>query len=144
VALFLWPISTFMKFKISTLVDITETNVRRGNSFDVKQQQNFLTFLQVLGLRINPFYERSPVQEKSVIDNLGFGKKYKGKQNLWSFVFETEYNGGLTVDMLKDDFDLVPIIPKLNESVEFDTACFNSKDENYTNILFEDITTLDK
>lgn len=143
-ALFLWLLSTFMKFKISTLIDITETKVRRGNSFDVKQQQNFLTFLQVLGLRINPFYDRSPVQETAIIDNLGFGKKYKGKQNVWSFEFETEYNGGLTVNMLKDDFDLVPVIPKLNESIEIETACFNSKDENYTNILFEETTNLDK
>jgi len=126
-----------MKFKVDTLLDITETNYRRGNSLESKQQQNFLTFLQVLGLRVNPLYSASPYSEMIMIDNYGFGKKFKNKQRVWTFEFEIEYGGGLTIDMLQDDFNYIPMIDSLDETINLSKSCFETKCNNYTNILFE-------
>ena len=44
-----------MRFIIHTLVDITETGSRRGEDpKQYRQQQNFLTVMQTIGLRVNP------------------------------------------------------------------------------------------
>jgi hypothetical protein len=128
-----------MQFVVQTLIDITETGARRGeDAFEIKQQQNFLTLTQTIGLRINPYYETSPIVSETNIDNLGFGKDYKGKHRMWTFYFDTEYEEGLTVEMLKDDFDIVPVITGLSESIVNGDA-FISKNEQSTNILFRNV-----
>ena len=59
-------ISINMKFRIETLVDITETKARRqGNDkFAYKQEANFQTVLQTVGMRVNIEYENSPRSEE--------------------------------------------------------------------------------
>ena len=127
-------ISTSMEFTIQTLIDITETNVRRQDQdkYKSKQQSNFETIIQTIGLRTNVNYENSPSFDNITVGKLAFGDKYIGKQKVWTFNFNIEYEGGLTLDMLTSDFDLIPIITGLDETIQIDKALFRTagKDKN--------------
>jgi hypothetical protein len=129
-------ISNSMEFRIDTLIDITETNARRqdNDKFAYKQQANFQTLLQTLGLRVNIFYDNSPTFGEISTSKFNFSDKYIGKQNIWTFHFYIEYEGGLTLDTLIKDFDLIPIITGLNETINTDKALFRTtgKDKNIT------------
>jgi len=125
-----------MKFNILTLVDITETRARKGeNPSEWRQQQNFNTLLGCLSLRANPTYHKAPTVQKRSIDNLGFGKTYKGKQNVWEFNFEIEY-GYLDETMLINDLDLIPVINELDETVKLNPSCFMTNNGE-RNIIFK-------
>ena len=121
-----------MHFIIKTLVDITETNARRGDGDAYKQQQNFMSALQTIGIRANPSNIKVTCQEDSTAE---FGSKYKGKHTVWTMLFEIEY-GGTSVDMLVEDFDLVPFIDNLQETAKFEKAIFFTKDSKNKNIIF--------
>lgn len=126
-----------MKFNVKTLIDITQTDARRGEDpYELKQQQNFLTFTQTLGLRTNPYFTKPPVISDTVIDNVGFGKSYKGKHKMWEFEFNIEFEGGLDVERLVEDFDIVPVISGLDETIDLKDPCFRSKDSKLINIIF--------
>lgn len=123
-------------FRIVTLVDITETRAKRGEDpFLVKQQQNYLTMLNTIGLRSNPTIIQSPTIIES---NEIFGAKYKDAKHAWSFIFEIEY-GAHAVDLLQKDFALVPFIDNLKEDCVFDLAVFDTESKETKNIVFEEI-----
>ncbi len=127
-----------MRFTIHTLVDITETGCRRGEDPKrYRQQQNFLTVLQTIGMRVNPTYIKPPVIVKEIPSKLGLGTSYKTKQNVWSYTFDIEYEGGLDVETLVNDFDLIPIITALDETAKFTNAVFLSKKPDIVNIVFQ-------
>jgi hypothetical protein len=130
-------ISNTMNFCIHTLIDITETNTRRqdDDKFAYKQQANFQSVLQTIGLRVNLYYDNSPSFDDISLEDFAFGDKYLGKQKVWTFEFGIEYEGGLDTDMLKKDFDLIPIITGLNESIQLDKALFRTTGKE-TNIIF--------
>jgi hypothetical protein len=126
-----------MRFRLYTLVDITETGARRGDDPKAaRQQQNFLTVLQTIGLRVNPTYAKSPHVLTDLPAKLGLGKHYKGKHSIWQFDFEIEYEGALDIDMLNSDFNLIPVIDDLDETVKFDKNAFITQDPTYSNIIF--------
>ena len=129
-----------MKFRIQTLIDITETGIRRQDSdkFAYKQETNFQTLLQTIGIRTNLLYSNSPSFEEITIGKLSFGDKYKGKQMLWTFEFDIEYEDALTIDMLNEDFDLIPIITGLNETANIQQALFRTTPKE-RNIIFEQL-----
>lgn len=129
-----------MRFKIHTVVDITETNARRGQADKVSldQQANYNTLIQTIGLRVNA----DPVSlTTDIIDvsKIMFGDAIKGKQRVWTFEFDNPYEGALSVDMLNNDFDLVPIITNLNETANIHNSIFCTKNPNDRNIIFEEI-----
>ena len=129
-----------MRFKIHTVVDITETNARRGQADKVSldQQANYNTLIQTIGLRVNA----DPISlTTDIIDvsKIMFGDAIKGKQRVWTFEFDNPYEGALSVDMLKNDFDLVPIITNLNETANIHNSIFCTKNPNDRNIIFEEI-----
>ena len=127
-----------MRFILHTLVDITETHARRGEDpKQYRQQQNFLTVMQTIGMRVNPTYVSSPIVVKEVPSKLGLGTSYKIKQNVWTYKFDIDYEGALDIETLVNDFDLIPIITKLDETAEFDNAHFLTKDTAKCNIFFE-------
>lgn len=130
-----------MKFLVYTLVDITETRARRGEDhLRVDQQQNFLTFLQTVGLRVNPTVNKTPeVKEVQLKDLEGveFGSRYKGKHRVWTFEFDIEYESALNIQMLEGDFDLVPIITGLEETAKVKHGVFRTKDNQERNIVFQ-------
>ena len=126
-----------MRFRIQTLVDITNTDTRRqdDNKFAYKQEANFQTVIQTVGLRVNLKYDTKPAIDNISIAKLDFSDKYKGKQNVWTFDFEIEYEGGLDINMLIKDFDLIPVIAGLDETITLEKALFRTTG-NDTNILF--------
>jgi hypothetical protein len=127
-----------MKFKLTTLVDITETNIRKGpDKIAIGQQSNYDTLIQVIGLRANP----NPIQvaqHNGSIANIGFGSSFKGKQNYWEFVFEMP-DGSASIDNFKSDFHLVPFVTELTETAKINISVFNTQDSSSTNIVFEEI-----
>jgi hypothetical protein len=127
-----------MRFRLHTLVDITETGARRGEDpLEHRQQQNFLTVLQTIGLRVNPTYVKPPACEKVVPSKVGLGSKYKTKQNVWEYVFDIDFDNALDVNTLESDFNYIPFIDGLNETVTFDSPHFITKDSTINNIVFE-------
>jgi len=128
-----------MRFKLSTLVDITETNIRRNNkSLEFRQQQNFQTVLQTIGLRVNVYKYTTPEVKTRSVNNL-FGMNYKQKHNVWEFEFEIEHSNALEVDMLKQDFNMVPVITDLTETAKFEKNIFYSESPELCNVLFEKV-----
>ena len=126
-----------MKFRLQALVDITETGARRqdADKFAYKQEANFQTVLQTIGLRANLSYDKNPQNEELTIGKLGFGDKYKGKQQVWTFEFEIESEGALDINTLNEDFNLVPVILELNETAKIEQALFRTVNGD-TNITF--------
>jgi hypothetical protein len=127
-----------MRFIIHTLVDITETHARRGEDpKQYRQQQNFLTVMQTIGMRVNPEYISPPTIISEVPSKLGLGTLYKTKQSIWKYAFDMEFEGALNVETLVNDFDLIPIITQLDETAEFNNAQFITKNVSLNNISFE-------
>ena len=125
-----------MRVIIHTLVDITETNVRRGNSTESNQQANYNTVIQTVGLRINIV----PVRVYETIEtaeNYKFGSLYSTRHKVWHFEFEYDYEGGINQEMLEEDFELVPFIKGLNETAPLPHQVFRTTDAAERNILFE-------
>lgn len=124
-----------MKLKLYTLVDITQTGQRKGpDKVAVGQQTNWDTLVQVLGLRANPEPTGLTEREESIKD-LEFGSEYKGKQKYWIFEFNMP-DGSTTIDLLKDDFDLVPYISDLTETFANGVHAFLTKNPKKRNIFF--------
>lgn len=125
-----------MRFRIRTLVDITHTNIRRRNDKESAQQDNCDTIIQTIGIRVN--LEDVNVYSKKE-KATGLGSRYQGEQQVWYFDFTPNTEGGITVDMMIDDFNLVPFTSGLDESIEFTENYFLTKDRKSTNISFEQI-----
>ena len=123
-----------MKFKLYTLVDITESGERKGpDRVAVGQQTNWDTLIQVIGLRANPEPVSVSIEEGNI---KGFGTEYKGKQRYWVFEFAVP-EGSITIDNLQDDFDLVPYISDLTETFANGVHAFLTKDNSKRNIFFQ-------
>ena len=108
--------------EIKTLIDITETGQNKFRSQDrllINQQANWNTFFQVLSMRINPIFNGSPVLEKRKLESKEFGSDYDPSKeyNIWTFKFDSERDGAVTPTTLKEDFDLIPVINNLTESI---------------------------
>ena len=134
-------ISMSMNFEIATLIDITQTGQTKFRSEDrtaINQQANWNTFLQVIGLRANPYFDAIPKCVEDVdITNGEFGSEYSGKQRLWYFKFSIEQEDALNVDFLKDDFDLVPVIAGLTETITINNNAFRTKKDATRNIIIK-------
>tara|TARA_B100000683_G_scaffold69890_1_gene68419 strand:- start:46503 stop:46928 length:426 start_codon:yes stop_codon:yes gene_type:complete len=133
-------ISKSMNFEVATLIDITNTGQTKFRSEDrlaINQQANWNTFLQVIGLRANPYFDQKPsVVEDLDISDSEFGNSYKGKHKVWHFKFRIEQEGALSVGALTDDFNLVPVIAGLTESITTNNNAFRTNGES-KNIIFK-------
>ena len=127
-----------MRFILHTLVDITETGARRGEDpLKYRQQQNFLTIMQTIGMRVNPTYIAAPKIVLEIPSKLGLGKSYKNKQKVWTYAFDIEYEGALDIETLVNDFDLIPVITGLDETVNFKNAQFITSNDSICNVSFQ-------
>jgi hypothetical protein len=127
-------ISNSMRFTLKTLVDITPTHARRTEDrYMYKQHQNYMTMFNTLGLRSNPV---SVVVTSNEEDTKEFGKKYTGKHTVWTVEFEIEREGGVDLELLKQDYNLVPFINELGETATFNKHVFQTTDSQYNNIVF--------
>jgi hypothetical protein len=130
-------ISNTMQFKIKTLIDITETNARFNKTDPAwQQQQNFLTVLQTIGLRTNPT-SVSVTVDKLPVKYLDFGTAYKGYHNVWTMLFSIEAVDSTSVEILENDINNVPVINKLDETIDFLQSVFKTKDQEFKNIIFK-------
>jgi len=127
-----------MNYTLYTLVDITETGEHHGpDEKSVNQQANYNTVIQVLGLRANPAPIKTISHHESVKD-IEFGSRFRCVQRYWQFEFEIEYGAPPLEDIL-DDFDLVPVIDGLDETVKLAPAIFSSKDpKNKNTVILSD------
>lgn len=132
------------RFLLHTLVDITETKIYRHQETEPmakSQQQNFITMLQTIGLRVNPAYTHSPTIEEVNLKDWSFGSEYKGFQKIWSFEFNIEYEGGLTDEtgneagLLIRDLHFVPVITGLEETINIRLPVFDTTTSDYRNTL---------
>ncbi len=128
-----------MRYKIYTLVDITKTGQYRnepGRELARLQQQNFDTVIQTIGMRANLSYVTPPKVKIDIPKN--YNMKGDELSNIWVFDWEVDredlflYNDD-ELYRLKEDFDLVPYISGLTETVKKEPAIFRSGE----NISFE-------
>lgn len=131
--------------EIQTLVDITDTKVARPNQGTVLQHdqfRNFTTLRQCVEIRSIISYDASPSVETVDIKDMGFGSKHKGKHQVWTFRFYPDRSGAYVegndeVGALINDVNGVPVIQKLTETINMDTAIFDVKDPANKNTIIK-------
>jgi hypothetical protein len=129
--------------EIKTLIDITNTDVRRinqGTQQQLDQFRNWTTLLQCIGLRAIISYDRDPRSEVVDVTGLGFGSEYKGKHQVWTFQFRPDTEGAFATDessvaLLKDDLDMIPVILNLTETINTARAVFHTSDKKIANTV---------
>ena len=128
-------------YEIVTLVDITRSNPSRveKDSLKLSQQANFNSLCQAIGLRANFTYRRDPIQSKGSLPY-----DIDGKATHWVWQFETEradiFLDEATNDpvaLLKQDLHNVPIIDRLNNSVDIVPATFQTSGKNQNTWIYE-------
>jgi len=113
-----------------TTVDITNTGQYRhepGKETDRWKEQNFQTLLQTIGLRTNITYRRAP--DMVQVSGTQIGLETDNLVRAWRFDFSAERDGFFEkhnnpVGGLVEDFDGVPYIAGLDESMEQNYAVF--------------------
>ena len=133
-----------MSYTIHTLIDITPTGKHRNRNDEgkaVDQQTNWLTFQNCAMLRTNMEFGKVTMKEQ-IVDKYLFGKDFEGKQKVWSVTVTPDRSDVVTLDMLQEDFDLVPMITGLDESIKKHNELFLTKDEHKTNILFINLSLI--
>ena len=130
-------------FELTTLVDITKTNARRGeDKLAYGQQQNYMSVVQTLGLRTNVEIS-DPVFKKQ--EAIGFGSDYANKNlNVWRCIITVEQDESHSVEMMETDFDMVPVVKNLKENCIMEDALFCTSDAKKCNILFKILAEDDK
>ena len=127
-----------MRYKLYTLVDITLNKSKTLSELQKFQNQNFNTVTQTLGLRSNIMFNTSPIMFQSKGSTVGFDTEEI--VNIWRFDFDTEhpdvYLSELNpVGLLLIDFEMVPFIPNLTESISQNYSVFVTEGTN-KNIIF--------
>lgn len=126
------------RYKLHTLIDVTETNARRGEDLTLyKQQQNWMTLVQTLGLRCNPIVTYRECNLVNVKEYT-FGTDYKGEHRVWTVYFEFDHAGDDDLINLVQDFNLVPVASWLEETIPLSDAIFQTKSTICCNILFSE------
>lgn len=122
-------------FVLITLIDITKTDIVRGNNKQRDQQRNWETVLQVLSLKTQPNIVEGPVKIEYIdfLTHSGFkscfGDFYHdmpAPQILWAVKFSGEHTEVYEIEQLYQDFDQVPIILGLDETARFMLPIFHS------------------
>ena len=130
--------------EVKTLIDITQTKVVRlthGTQIELDQNRNFNTLRQCLEMRAIILFDQSPHMEIIDIKNLGFGSEFKGKHRVWTFYFNTD-RPGVYEDItsgrfgfLINDIHQVPIVLNLTETININTAMFDTKNGRFKNTI---------
>lgn len=124
-------------YRIITLVDITKSNARRGDSDRLKlgQQSNFDTLVQTINLRANISWDRDPAKDLGTLPD-----PFRGKAAYWIWDFYTERQDlfleeGDPVRLLIKDLHGVPVVAGLEETVDLSPAIFHLQgDQKNTHI----------
>ena len=120
------------RYQLITLVDITRTNPSRSeiDQHMLKQQANFNSLLQSIGLRSNVTWITDPKEQSGRLP-----APFTGKANHWIWTFEVEredtfLKDGNPVGLLLEDLHGVPIIDGLNNTAIIDPAVFQTQGDN--------------
>lgn len=113
-----------MEYSLYTTVDISNTGQYRAESGKEQarwKEQNFQTVIQTLGIRAN-ITQCSKPEFKEIAGNI-VGFNTSNIIHVWYFEFHTERDylfelDGNPIGHLIDDFDGVPFISGLDESME--------------------------
>ncbi len=134
-----------------SFVDVTCTGVTRGESLARNQQRNWETVLQTFGLLTQPLVLQVPEEHFfNSDDNFAGSELFKrmGKQHqfvvemlrpdtrFWIFAIGSERADVLDINTLLGLFDLVPVIPNLNETIILKPSVFHTSDSDLINIQF--------
>lgn len=111
-------------FRITTLVDITRTQVVKDyiDPLKKKQQDNYNTLHQTLEMRAIIFSDKDP--EKKILD-------WEGKEELawiWEFWIERDdifLKGNDPAALIKQDLEYVPFINNCEETAKFKNCFFS-------------------
>jgi hypothetical protein len=126
-----------LAISIYTLVDITPTGVisqTQQNLFQRNQQRNWETVQQLVNLRNHAMIVAEPHSPRTVdLIQHKFGARYQGQQKCWKAIFTvgavTPDNYHKELDRFVYDFDIVPIITGLTETVSLPVPLFSTKGE---------------
>lgn len=117
------------RYRIITLVDITNSKVDRSESDNIKigQQSNFNSLVQTIGLRSNVFWENDPTKHTG---RLPF--ELEGKAAHWIWEFDCEREDVFLKDndptyLLKEDLHGVPVISDLENTVDLTVPAFQTR-----------------
>jgi hypothetical protein len=141
-----------------TLVDCTATGVTKGDSKERNQQRNWETIIQTFGIltqpillefpQIDTFTDNDKFQNSIMYRQLGHKHRFnfemlKPELNFWIFAIGSEHNGvfGENLDRLNNAFDMIPIVPNLDSSIDLKPSVFQTKDPELINIQFFDAVT---
>ena len=129
-----------MRFKVLSLLDITKTGAHKNkvqdNDKSVAQFSNYMTVENCLQLRSNIKILSVPKGKKMDISNYKFGDNYRGEQMVWEFIFEPETPEAISVKTLNEDFNLIPMLTGLDETINISNGVYITDDEDHTNLLF--------
>jgi len=133
--------------EIKTLIDITNTNVRRinqGTQQQLDQYRNWTTLQQCIGLRAIMSYDQNPIVNLIDITGIGFGEHFKGIHNVWTFYFKPERADAFTnkyssFGLLIEDLDKIPVILNLTETINTQRAVFETTDYKSKNTIINTI-----
>ncbi|VVC05566.1 Uncharacterised protein [uncultured archaeon] len=135
-----------MTLDVISLVDITQTNVRNYNFYASylpkekwehlrNQQRNWDVIVQLLSLRAQPFDITVPQKLTNQRPaRWGFGWIYGACNTATLWKFSCRYETAIDLNLIRGDFQHVPIICGLEESFQFPNSCLCSTD-NHANIL---------
>lgn len=131
-----------------TLIDVTKTDITKYSPELERmrnKQRNWETVVQVLGLRSQIMNARQLKTETVDLGIHEFGSDYSGKQRVWTFDFEVEFENLYLKDkdpygVLKNDFSHTPIISGLDETINLITPIFHTNGPS-KNIYFISVTT---
>jgi len=124
------------KFCIYSLVDITATGVIDNstvNQLERNQQRNWETAFQIINLRTQTTVEAVPASPRMVLmEHHEFGGYYRGTHRCWKFIFTIEFDNIFGTEQapyerLEYDFNEVPIIKGLNETIDLPDPVFYTK-----------------
>jgi hypothetical protein len=117
-------------YAVYTLIDITATGEINNNTENQparNQQRNWETAHQIVSLRQQVQIIAMPGDPKLVqMSAHDFGSYYRGQQQCWKFMFQADYHVADSVAQLYRDFDNVPVITGLNETVSLPYSVFCS------------------
>ena len=114
------------RYRITTLVDITRTNATRSETDEkrVSQQANFNSLIQAIGMRANVEWQTDPIKNDGRLPD-----PWQGRSNYWTWEFDVEREevfeqDGDPVHLLREDLNGVPVINKLDETIDLDPCAF--------------------
>jgi hypothetical protein len=132
-------------YVILCLFDITATGVlqyrlQQQNLFQRNQHRNWQVIQQLISLRTQPIYITAPQCQEVSVESYNFGSVFTGQHRAWACSFGIEpaelyYENQNPVYWLESDFDRIPMIAYLSESVKFSVPCTQTRGEN-KNICF--------